>query len=99
MSSANLWAALQQSSLVGADRLAVPAVLTAQVDAAASAGLQAMQAAWLQPAASTAAQVLRASAVAAVLERAGWQPGAQIRLSAPFELPGIACRRVSPCAR
>lgn len=89
MSSANLWAALQQSSLVGADRLAVPAVLTAQVDAAASPGLQAMQAAWLQPAASTAAQLLRASAVAAVLERAGWQPGAQVRLGAPLSSPAL----------
>jgi hypothetical protein len=32
------WAALQQSSLVGADRLAVPAVLTAQVDAQPAPG-------------------------------------------------------------
>jgi hypothetical protein len=52
-------------------------------------GLQAMQAAWLQPAASTAAQLLRASAVAAVLERAGWQPGAQVRLGAPLSSPAL----------
>jgi hypothetical protein len=48
-----------------------------------------MQAAWLQPAASTAAQLLRASAVAAVLERAGWQPGAQVRLGAPLSSPAL----------
>lgn len=32
MSNANLWAALQQSSLVGAERLAVPSVFTSSVD-------------------------------------------------------------------
>lgn len=89
MSSTNLWAALQQSSLVGADRLAVPAALTAQVDAAAGPCLQAMQVAWLQPAESTAEQLLRASAVAAVLERAGWQPGAQVRLDVPLSPPAL----------
>ncbi len=89
MSNATLWAALQQSSLVGADRLAVPAVFTAGVGITAPITQQAVQSALLQPAASTAAQVLRASAVAAVLERAGWVPGAQVRLKAPLVLPAL----------
>ncbi|MEF9963485.1 MAG: DUF5691 domain-containing protein [Comamonas sp.] len=76
MSQANLWAALQQSALVGAERLAVPAIFTQGMDRSAPASQQALQAALLQPADSKAVQVLRATAVAAVLERAGWQPGA-----------------------
>ena len=67
MNQANLWSALQQSALVGADRLAVPAVLTA-ADVSTPATVQAVQLALQQPAASTAAQVLRASAVAAVFD-------------------------------
>lgn len=76
MSQANLWAALQQSALVGAERLAVPAIFTQGMDPSAPASQQALQAALLQPADSKAVQVLRAAAVAAVLERVGWQPGA-----------------------
>ena len=87
MSIANLWAALQQSSLVGAERLAVPSVFTSSVDSSAPATQQAVQTALQQPAASSAAQVLRASAVAAVLERAGWVPGAQVLLRAPLAPP------------
>lgn len=75
MSQANLWAALQQSALVGAERLAVPSIFTQGMDRSAPASQQALQAALLQPADSKAVQVLRATAVAAVLERAGWQPG------------------------
>ena len=88
MSQASLWAALQQSALVGAERLAVPAILTTP-DVSTSATLQAVQLALQQPAASTAAQVLRASAVAAVLERAGWVPGSQIQLTAPLRAPAM----------
>ena len=88
MSQANLWTALQQSALVGADRLAVPAILTT-ADASTPASVQAVQMALQQPAASNAAQVLRASAVAAVLERAGWVPGSQIQLKAPLTAPAM----------
>ena len=88
MSQANLWTALQQSALVGADRLAVPAILTT-VDASTPASVQAVQMALQQPAASSAAQVLRASAVAAVLERAGWVPGSQLQLKAPLTAPAM----------
>ena len=88
MSQANLWTALQQSALVGADRLAVPAILTT-ADAGTPASVQAVQMALQQPAASSAAQVLRASAVAAVLERAGWVPGSQIQLKAPLTAPAM----------
>lgn len=89
MSQANLWAALQQSALVGSDRLAVPAILSTP-DVSTPATVQTVQMALQQPVAptgkvtakvSTAAQVLRASAVAAVLERAGWVPGSQVQLS------------------
>lgn len=83
MSQANLWAALQQSSLVGADRLAIPPILL-QTDSATSTTVQTVQAAYQLPAASPAAQLLRASAAASVLERAGWRPGAGVRLSAPL---------------
>ncbi|MEG0922889.1 MAG: DUF5691 domain-containing protein [Comamonas sp.] len=86
MSQANLWAALQQSSLVGAERLAIPPVLLA-ADAQTPATVQAVQMAYRQAATSTAAQLLRASAVAAVLERAGWAPGAQVKLAAPLAMP------------
>ena len=81
MSHANLWAALQQSALVGAERLALPAIFTQGIDRTAPASQQALQAALLQPADSKAQQLLRATAVAAVLERAGWrpaQPGATV---------------------
>lgn len=88
MNQANLWSALQQSALVGSDRLAVPAVLTT-ADVSTPATVQAVQLALQQPAASTAAQVLRASAVAAVLERAGWTPGAHIKLTAPLAQPAV----------
>ena len=88
MSQANLWTALQQSALVGADRLAVPAILTT-ADASTPTSVQAVQMALQQPAASSAAQVLRASAVAAVLERAGWVPGSQIQLKAPLTAPAM----------
>ena len=89
MSQANLWTALQQSSLVGADRLAIPPILL-QTDAATPATVQAVQAAYHLPAASTAAQVLRASAAASVLERAGWRPGAEVKLAAPLAQPALA---------
>lgn len=88
MSQANLWTALQQSALVGAERLAVPAILTTP-DVSTPATVQAVQTALQQPAPSTAAQVLRASAVAAVLERAGWVPGSQIQLTAPLAAPAM----------
>ena len=88
MSQANLWTALQQSALVGADRLAVPSILT-KADASTPASVQAVQMALQQPAASSAAQVLRASAVAAVLERTGWVPGSQIQLKAPLTAPAM----------
>lgn len=88
MSQANLWTALQQSALVGADRLAVPAILTT-ADASTPASVQAVQMALQQPAASSAAQVLRASAVAAVLERTGWVPGSQTQLKAPLTAPAM----------
>jgi len=81
VSHANLWAALQQSALVGAERLALPAIFTQGIDRTAPASQQALQAALLQPADSKAQQLLRATAVAAVLERAGWrpaQPGATV---------------------
>ena len=88
MSPANIWTALQQSALVGAERLAVPAILTTP-DVSTPATVQAVQLALQQPAASTAAQVLRASAVAAVLERAGWVPGSQVQLAAPLTAPAM----------
>lgn len=88
MSQANLWTALQQSALVGAERLAVPAILTTP-DVSTPATVQAVQMALQQPAASIAAQMLRASAAAAVLERAGWVPGSQIQLTAPLTAPAI----------
>lgn len=93
----NLWTALQQSALVGAERLAVPAVLTT-ADISTPATVQVVQQALQQAAASTAAQVLRASAAAAVLERAGWVPGAQIRLSAPLTPPSepVPDQRAAP---
>src|SRR2546427_664150 len=91
MSNAQLWAALQQSAMVGSDRLAVPPALASGVDPSASGSQQAVQAA-LQPRTdvagdSPAQQLLRASAVAAVFERAGWQPGALVRLTAPLAVP------------
>ena len=85
MSSAQIWAALQQSAMVGVDRLPVPQIFMLGADGAAPAGQQALQTALAasgsldagQPGAghSAAQQLLRASAVAAVLERAGWVPG------------------------
>ena len=90
MSSAQIWAALQQSAMVGVDRLPVPQIFMQGADGAAPAGQQALQTALAasggsdagqpgagQPGAghSAAQQLLRASAVAAVLERAGWVPG------------------------
>ncbi|MEG2816775.1 MAG: hypothetical protein RR907_04335, partial [Comamonas sp.] len=65
MSNAQIWAALQQSAMVGAQRLAVPAVFTSAVDASAPVSQQLLQSALVAPANSTAEQVLRASAVAA----------------------------------
>lgn len=100
MSKAQIWAALQQSAMVGADRLPVPQALAAGADASAStsanASQQALQAALQQPAASPALQLLRASAVAAVCERAGWQPGAQVPLKAPMAVPGTAAAETRP---
>ena len=94
MSNASLWAALQQSALVGAERLAVPAIFSQAVDAGAAPTQQAMQAALLLPAESVSVQVLRASAVAAVLERAGWVPGTLVKQSAaaPMPLPAAESR-------
>lgn len=88
MSQANLWTALQQSALVGAERLAVPAILTTP-DVSTPISVQAVQWALQQPAASVAAQVLRASAAAAVLERAGWVPGNQIQLATALNTPAM----------
>lgn len=77
MSSAQIWAALQQSAMVGLDRLPVPQVFTQGVDGAMPVSQQALQTALMAPAGGHpgAQQLLRASAVAAVLERAGWMPG------------------------
>jgi hypothetical protein len=88
MSQTNLWTALQQSALVGADRLAVPVILTT-ADVSTPVSVQAVQMALQQPATSSAAQVLRASAVAAVLERTGWVPGSQIQLKVPLIAPAM----------
>ena len=87
MSHANLWAALQQSALVGAERLALPAIFTQGIDRTAPASQQALQAALLQPADSKAQQLLRATAVAAVLERAGWRPAHPAATVAAAALP------------
>ncbi|MFA9287498.1 DUF5691 domain-containing protein [Comamonas sp. SY3] len=87
MSHANLWAALQQSALVGAERLALPAIFTQGIDRTAPASQQALQAALLQPADSKAQQLLRATAVAAVLERAGWRPAQPAATVATAALP------------
>lgn len=91
MNNAQTWAALQQSAMVGVDRLPIVQALGAVVDASATA--QVMQAA--QRSADTpATQLLRASAVAAVFARAGWQPTAQPlpagRLTATVTLPPAA---------
>lgn len=96
MSQAQLWAALQQSSTVGCERLAVPDALLADAGGAAPATLQAMQAALRQPAASPAAQLLRASAVAAVLERAGWMPGSQVQPNGPWVQPALPAPEARP---
>lgn len=94
MSNTQLWTALQQSAMVGSDRLAVPPALASGVDPSAPWSQQAVQAALLPradlPGDSPAQQLLRASAVAAVFERAGWQPGAQVRLPAPLAVPAAA---------
>jgi len=87
VSHANLWAALQQSALVGAERLALPAIFTQGIDRTAPASQQALQAALLQPADSKAQQLLRATAVAAVLERAGWRPAQPAATVATAALP------------
>lgn len=97
MSQANLWTALQQSVLVGVDRLAVPAILTTPT-ASTPASVLAVQQALQQSAASTATQVLRASAVASVLERAGWVPGSRMQhrtVSIPPAQP-VPERRAAP---
>ena len=101
MSNAQLWAALQQSAMVGADRLPVAQALGAGVDATAPASRQALQAALFPSADSSlpdspAAQLLRASALAAVFERAGWQPGAHVALAGAFILPAAAPEEARP---
>ncbi|MFT3721861.1 DUF5691 domain-containing protein [Pseudorhodoferax sp.] len=89
MNSGRIWAALQQSAMVGADRLPVPQVFMQGVDGSAPASERALRAALTAPASSPAEQLLRASAVAAVLERAGWAPqpvpAAQAAPPAPAE--------------
>jgi len=90
VSHANLWAALQQSALVGAERLALPAIFTQGIDRTAPASQQALQAALLQPADSKAQQLLRATAVAAVLERAGWRPAQPAATVVAAALPPLA---------
>ena len=75
MSSAQIWAALQQSAMVGVDRLPVPQIFTQGAGGTEPASQQALQAALAASVGSEAGQLLRASAVAAVLERAGWIPG------------------------
>lgn len=87
MSHANLWAALQQSALVGAERLALPAIFSQGIDRTAPASQQALQAALLLPADSKAVQLLRATAVAAVLERAGWRPATPAAAALAAALP------------
>lgn len=98
MSNAQIWAALQQSAMVGADRLPVPQALVQAAAMGTDPCHQALLAAIVQPAESAAAQLLRASAVAAVFERAGWQPGSQITLKAPLAepQPAPAERRPAP---
>jgi hypothetical protein len=85
---------LQQSALVGAERLALPAIFSQGIDRTAPASQQALQAALLQPADSKAVQLLRATAVAAVLERAGWRPAtpAAAALAAALPLPAAESR-------
>ena len=98
MSSAQIWAALQQSSMVGADRLPVPAVFAAGVNASAPLTEQALQTALSTSptggktgsTTSPAEQLLRASAIAAVMERAGWVPGSQV--------PAAQWRQISAAA-
>ncbi|MEX8193494.1 DUF5691 domain-containing protein [Comamonas guangdongensis] len=80
MSSAQIWAALQQSAMVGVDRLPLPQIFTQGADGTAPASQQALQTALaVSVGAGTgqaaALQLLRASGVAAVLERAGWLAG------------------------
>ena len=89
MNSTRIWAALQQSALVGADRLPVPQALVQDGGDPAPASQRALQAALRSPGASPAEQLLRASAIAAVLARAGWAPrpapGVQPAAPAPAE--------------
>ena len=87
MSSAQIWAALQQSAMVGVDRLPLPQIFAQAADGAAPASQQALQTALATSVGSGAAQqLLRASAVAAVLERAGWVPGLRDQTLAPLAL-------------
>lgn len=109
MSSARIWAALQQSAMVGSDRLPVPQVCTQGVDGAVPVSQLALQTALTAPASPGAGhpgvgqpgagqpgaqQLLRASAVAAVLERAGWMPGRGQVL--PPLAPALAETRSAP---
>lgn len=92
MSNAQIWAALQQSAMVGAERLPVPSRLAQAADRTLPASQQALQAVLAASAGTDAGQaaarqLLRASGVAAVLERAGWSPG-----------PGLALQPLAPAA-
>ncbi len=96
MSNAHIWTALQQSAMVGVERLPVPQALASGADASAQPTRQALLAALRQPAPGAAMQLLRASAVAAVCERGGWQPGAQVALKAPLSAPPVAPLETRP---
>ena len=72
----------------------MPEVFRQMAPAGSSGSQQLLQAALVQPAASAATQLLRASAVAAVLERAGWLPGFGVQLKASLQPPEAAPEEV-----
>lgn len=87
-----LGAALQQSALIGVQRLPLPASLCVVEGAPERypATVLAMHKALNTPAQHPSEQLLRASAVAAVCERAGWYPGQNLAsqlLNAPSAAP------------
>lgn len=96
MSPELMWAAVHQTALVGSDRLPMPAEAATPVVSDESASAQALQAAFAAPAASAAHQLLRTSAVATVLARAGWQPDGRLGLPPSAVVPAAAELRRAP---
>ncbi len=84
-SSAQLYAALQQSAQVGVQRLPIAPSLLAV--SPSSASHQALLAACQRPSDNAAQQLLRASAVATTLERCGWQPAPASQQPLPAAAP------------